>query len=189
VKRIRRVFVQFATALSLLLFLAAAALWIRGYFVSDKLYYSRWRIEDQRAKESAYWFLSSRGQIGIAQRLQDSEYASRSSSQYQSLFEHPETAWKCERPPASIPDADVPPGLFHPLGFSYTNQPMPPQMALGGFRQWLAPLWFICLISAALPAYRLSRRYFRRYPPGHCPECGYDLRATPARCPECGAEK
>ncbi|HEX4796296.1 MAG TPA: hypothetical protein VH370_21075 [Humisphaera sp.] len=32
----------------------------------------------------------------------------------------------------------------------------------------------------------LELRPRRRFTPGRCAECGYDLRATPERCPECG---
>jgi predicted RNA-binding Zn-ribbon protein involved in translation (DUF1610 family) len=54
--------------------------------------------------------------------------------------------------------------------------------------------WFVDLPIAALVLYPLmlilvvSRfhrgRHQRR--PGHCPTCGYDLRASQHRCPECG---
>jgi hypothetical protein len=47
--------------------------------------------------------------------------------------------------------------------------------------------WYLFAGTAALP---LGRAYFlirgRKYPPGHCQNCGYDLRASPGRCPECG---
>jgi hypothetical protein len=41
----------------------------------------------------------------------------------------------------------------------------------------------IWLVFAAVDAWRTKRRH----PTGHCPACGYDLRASPSRCPECGA--
>jgi hypothetical protein len=47
------------------------------------------------------------------------------------------------------------------------------------------PLWLPTVAFAILPCLWL-RRSFRRRRPGHCPSCGYDLRASAGRCPECG---
>jgi hypothetical protein len=53
---------------------------------------------------------------------------------------------------------------------------MPHAAAFAFFGAW--PLW-----ATAAAAVRSARRHAT---PGHCPACGYDLRATPDRCPECG---
>jgi hypothetical protein len=46
----------------------------------------------------------------------------------------------------------------------------------------LAPLGLLLALGLARPQTWLRRPP----PPGHCPACGYDRRATPDRCPECG---
>jgi hypothetical protein len=52
----------------------------------------------------------------------------------------------------------------------------------------LVPYWMIA-VAAILPPLAWIRWRWRRSrhaSPGHCPQCGYDLRATVERCPECG---
>ncbi len=50
------------------------------------------------------------------------------------------------------------------------------------------PLWTLFLLVAAPTAF-LWRLEPRRFPPGHCRKCGYDLRGNVSgRCPECGTE-
>jgi hypothetical protein len=61
----------------------------------------------------------------------------------------------------------------------------------GGLRHWLlaVPHWFLMAITSALPIAAVVTRSWRAGPrQGHCPSCGYDIRATPDRCPECGTE-
>ncbi|MDB5302565.1 MAG: hypothetical protein JWM97_114, partial [Phycisphaerales bacterium] len=59
-------------------------------------------------------------------------------------------------------------------------------------RRLAVPYWSLFILLVLLPigwsrsAIR-TRRAKRRKRLGHCPACGYDLRATPERCPECGA--
>jgi hypothetical protein len=60
-----------------------------------------------------------------------------------------------------------------------------------GHRRWALAVPLLWAVGAclAVPFYWIVRRVRRRERDvdGHCPACGYDLRASFERCPECGA--
>jgi hypothetical protein len=60
----------------------------------------------------------------------------------------------------------------------------------GMIRTYSIPFWFPSILFVILPLLQLRRvvNNIRRRKRGHCPNCGYDLRASPTTCPECGRE-
>jgi hypothetical protein len=75
-------------------------------------------------------------------------------------------------------------------GFSYTATTFATAMGTYTERSWAMPHWAAIVATLVLPMIVVVRCRLRdgRARHGHCPACGYDLRATPDRCPECGTE-
>jgi hypothetical protein len=174
-----RIPLHLLTALSLVLFLAVCAVWVRSYRVNDSLYRSRWVLRGQEIRESAWWILTAPGRIALAHRGQSIDVHSGSIARLNELASKPQFHWSTDVAMTIQPAPAG--GLLHVLGFTaIIDDPL--------YRQWSAPLWSLALVTALLPAWRLHRliKTRRRHRGGLCPQCGYDLRATPDRCPECG---
>jgi hypothetical protein len=169
VKRLARILLNAATALSLILFAATVVLCVRSYWVADAWGWSS-------GKRSVQCGIAS-GRLRIdASRLADEGgswgAASRAHSRYRA--------------------ADDPPTIRLPtsprnLGFAVEHRIKPKN-----YESFLVlvPLWVpLLILCGAVALFRRSaKRSLReqRRRAGACPHCGYDLRATPERCPECG---
>jgi hypothetical protein len=174
VKRLGRWASTILVAVSLVLSLAVAAMWMRSYWVVDSL-----RIQSQ----TRFFELESRcGQI----EAEDTRVLL--ALQYKVHFAR---YWKSYRPAtrgfANFP-WDVP--ATARLGFSYRSKltGTPPVFDV---RQLRIPYWAIFFVASTMTGGCFKvvlsrRRRARRFGAGLCPTCSYDLRATPDRCPECG---
>jgi hypothetical protein len=182
VRRAFRILVNCVTVVSLVLFLAAVAIWVRGYFVEDVINWRRadaWRV-----------LRCSRGHL-----IYDVNVSNWSGGPL---------GWKYSQDapnPTTLVNAKVS-GLTLSIGprDRWTHG------EFLGFAWWrwasgrgnsivmfAAPVWSLVAVTLIVPVgwvlirvYR-SRVRRRKLRAGCCVSCGYDLRATPGRCPECGA--
>jgi hypothetical protein len=161
VRRLPRILLNVATALSLLLALATVALWVRSYSVYDQFGVQVGQLSPRVS--------TTPGGLALLVVTMSPEEAAASDRWW----------WSTD----AIDSVSPWPGST--LGFKYENL----QIATRTLRGVIIPGWFALLVMALLPAYRLARRMCRRPKLGHCRHCGYDLRATPERCPECGTEQ
>lgn len=159
-RRLGRYIYNGLTVLSLLICLVTVVLWVRAYHHTDRLAYH---------SSSIYVMLvaSPSGMLcGCMTDMAAAHHAALASSP-DALSEH----WYYDRRYDS----------FVHNGFVFSKADTGFAISIG------LPYWLIFLITAAVPAARLTARLRRkRPPPGLCPKCRYDLRATPDRCPECG---
>jgi hypothetical protein len=175
----RRVFTALSV-LSLLLCIATLALWVRSYWCYDEIL--AFYVSDPKSYVGdPIWSLESlRGQVAYLGCWNEVwvAFPTVTVMHYGFIYE-----W--------APAANVGALLESALGSGWLGFTVlwPDGRAISGPTSGVAvPHWFLALLFAILPALylRAMLRSRRRHLTGHCPHCGYDLRATPARCPECG---
>ena len=174
-----------AAAFSAALCVAACALWVRSHLASDHVAHVRLDRDSDTLRTSELHLRTGAGHALVAFSRDTSLDISIGSR----LPPAAAAGWTWAAEPVTDPAGDAAdrPSLAGRLGFATTRfagvVPDSYSYASVSF-----PLWALALGLAVPPALyaRSMIRRARRTRAGHCPRCGYDLRATPAQCPECG---
>ena len=157
-----------AAAVSLLLFLATAVMWVSSYWWYDELGVMAGRqlfcFNSAAGETSWIWdtdYLGDARRYARRRPLKDSMYAEGMGHYFEHRFA----------------------GFAARYRFDSAGTGARGTM----FRVLVVPYWFLLLAAAAAPAWWLAitRRRRRRVAGGLCTGCGYDLRASTGRCPEC----
>jgi hypothetical protein len=185
---VKRFAFNVVSSLSLLLFIVAMTLWIRSYWVGDYLHWvdANSHPNDALYRQS-YMAASAKGGIQIQSTYEAwGAFAGTLNVgiRYGWLQRAPESY------PRYTPVYSGAPNFVRTFTFAGFQIVLPIKAfsQSGYFERTVSitvPIPAIVVITALMPFRRL-RLYLRQRKPGHCPRCGYDLRATPDRCPECG---
>jgi len=175
-------------------FTAALGLWICSYFVVQDL---TWLDP----KGPSIGMASSRGTIGLYWSLEPYPYMENARLLYTASgpVMHPIELWWWgrEESGSAPPSARRDPVWRWNLGsFAYqvrwhkawSEKHRQIEFTTVEARLLVIPNWFVCLVTAPLPArwFYVHFRQRKRRRRGLCLHCGYDLRASKDRCPECG---
>lgn len=166
----RRLLLNLLVALSMLLFVAAAALWVRSYRVCD--------MAGATLGTRSLWATSKNGRVEV-ELLWWQTWEGFTWRRFAYPVAPP------ARPGGARPRSGAAAGQGAPWFQAYraTTGRGTPRYGV------IFPHWAALLPATVVPAGWLvrHRNRQRRRGRGLCPGCGYDLRATPERCPECGA--
>jgi hypothetical protein len=180
-QRLKRVLSTILAALSLVLFIAVVAVWIRTFFIRDIVGFVSGDGNGQIVQ-------SIRGRLHIMTSLDGRSSGSFSHSQDRLV---PNALWNGGM--SSYP-VNVEWHMGH-VWQTYSRNHLifsSPPAGASGFttnpRLIVIPYWSPALLFAILPTIWIWQfvKHGQRRKIGHCPKCNYDLRATPQRCPECG---
>jgi hypothetical protein len=161
---IRRLF-TFASALSLVLCIGTAALWVRSYRIWDSFEY--WRTRDIE-------LFSNWGELQL--------YVPTPAGP-QDVGE----GWEGDETCKAGPYSDSA-GRFLGFGRTWVRIEGNDGKAIGREPLYWCPHWALVVVFAVMPAAVIAEcvRQRQRFKVGLCQICGYDLRASKDRCPECG---
>jgi hypothetical protein len=186
VKRLLRILRGTWALLTLLLFVLTIGLWIRSYLVGDQFFVYRFENPSGRMYWTYYHVLTGKGGIGFNRLMQSFPVTDDAFEKNLRATQPPFHITKV----AQYPDFKFGPSRTYygvNIGhFAHFQQNLKGPRAEG--HQLILPFWFLLLVLVLVggPFWLLWYRARRRPKPGHCPICGYDLRASPNLCPECG---
>jgi hypothetical protein len=183
---IRRLFTA-GSALSLLLCVATAGLWVRSWRICDMC--------EVGFATQTHW--PSRGYLlgvessGQRLRLTATSYFDHEETPFYDRDDIPRWVFRASQShdtqyPLELDHGDE--GDLRRRGYASESQTMHGPRSIIEWTTFILPHWFVITATLPLPllyASRIVRRRLLRRP-GDCPTCGYDLRASRERCPECG---